>query len=352
MRNISKSTVSATASESVYNESITTLFISGLTGAEVAPIQISSDNVNFANYYEGGSLVQLSAGAASKSLAYPGYYRVSIPNTSATASVSAVKPEWANIIDRQVTTVEPPTPWMPSDLSANLLLWLDAEDQDTIVQVSGKISQWSDKSGFGRHVTQNSAALRPTYSSSTYGSCISYDGNNQLEIPAAAIGAISPETFVIVGLCNGGTPGVANRYIIYNGRVSSTTGVGQHVMFNSNDKLYMYDAYDSNTAKYVDSQAVNVSQDSIFSFYHDGTNLIKRQYGTQFDSDVTSGTYNVAIAILNLIGRPPLDGVIYSFIVAKYTSDLDVQKLEGYICHRYGAQALLDSSHPYRNEAP
>ena len=111
MRQISNNTKSATVSDSVYNESTATLFISGLTGAEVAPIQISGDNVNFVNYYEGGSLVQFSAGAASKSVTYPGYYRVSVPNTSATASVSVVKPEWANIVDRHGT-------WGPSKLHA------------------------------------------------------------------------------------------------------------------------------------------------------------------------------------------------------------------------------------------
>ena len=64
MRKISNDTKSATVSDSIYNESSATLFISGITGAEVAPLQISGDNVNFVNYYEGGSAVQLSAGAA------------------------------------------------------------------------------------------------------------------------------------------------------------------------------------------------------------------------------------------------------------------------------------------------
>ena len=198
MRKISNDTQVATVSDSIYNESTATLFISGLTGAEVAPVQVSGDNVNFVNYYEGGSAIQLSATITTKSLSYPGYYRVSVPNTSATASVSVVKPEWSHIINR-------PGTWAPSKLSTNLLLWLDAKDQDTIVQVSSKISQWSDKSGNARHVTQSNASLRPTYSSSTYGSCLSYAAGNELDIPAGAITALSPETFVIIGLANGGT---------------------------------------------------------------------------------------------------------------------------------------------------
>ena len=345
MRTISNNTLSATVSDSVYNESSATLIISGLTGAEVAPLQISGDNVNFVNYYEGGSLVQLSAGSASKSVTYPGYYRVSVPNTSATASVSVVKPEWANIVDRQGM-------WAPLKLHDNLLLWLDAKDSNSIVQVSSKVSQWNDKSGNARHVTQTSAASRPAYSSSTYGSCVSYAAGNQLNIPAGAITALSPETFVVVGLCNFGTPGTAFRYIYRQGNFNPSTGTGQHIQGYSDNKIYMYDTYNSNSTIYQATSLLNVSQDSVFAMYHDGTNLKKRQYGAQFDTDVTSGTYNPATASINAIGYFGFDGDIYSFIVANYTSDADVQKLEGYICHRYGAQALLDAAHPYRNVAP
>ena len=343
MRTISNNTFSATVSDSVYNESTATVFISGLTEAEVAPIQISGDNVNFVNYYEGGSLVQLSATVTSKSLAYPGYYRVSVPDTSAMASVSVVKPEWANISN---------TTWEPAKLGANLLLWLDAKSPGTIVQVSSKVSQWSDKSGYARHVAQTNASVRPVYSSSTYGACISYAVGNSLHIPDGSIGALSPETFVLVVLCNFGTPGVISRWVYYNGRNNDTAGSGQQVMaFTSND-LYFYSAYDSNSSKYFFNSPLNTSQDSVFSMYHNGTNLIKRNYGVQFDTDATSGTYNTAANVVNSIGYLNFDGKIYSIIVANYTSDADVQRLEGYICHRYGAQALLASNHPYRNVAP
>ena len=269
MRKISNDTKSATVSDSVYNESTATLFISGITGAEVAPIQISGDNVNFVDYYEGGSLVQLSAGAASKVVTYPGYYRVSVPNTSATASVSVVKPEWNHIVDRHGM-------WGPSKLGNNLLLWLDAKRSDSIAQVASKVSQWNDRSGNSRHVTQTNATKRPTYSSSTYGLCLSYTAGNQLDIPTAAVATLSPETFVIVGLANGGTAGVATRWIYYNGKNNAVGGHGQQIMFHSNDTMYMYDAYDSNSNKYISNNPLDVSQNSVFSMYHDGTDIYKK----------------------------------------------------------------------------
>ena len=345
MRKISNDTLSATVSDSVYNKSTATLFISGLTGAEVAPIQISGDNVNFVNYYEGGSLVQLSATVKSKALSYPGYYRVSVPNTSATASVSVVKPEWNNIIDRSGL-------WAPSKLSTNLLLWLDARSPETIVQVDSKVSQWNDRSGDERHVTQTVAGSRPTYSSSTYGSCISYATGTSLNIPTGAITALSPETFVVVGLSNAGTAGGALRHIYFNGVRNSSTGSGQQIGAYVGDAFTFYSAYDSNSSKYISSSTLLASEDSVFAFYHNGTNLISRLYGAQIASNVTSGTYNPAIQSINAIGYPNFDGKVYSIVVANYTSALDVKRLEGYICHRYGAEALLASDHPYRHVAP
>ena len=50
----------------------------------------------------------------------------------------------------------------PNDL--NPLLWLDSSDPDTITEdESAAISEWKDKSSFGRHITQSEAAQRPVY---------------------------------------------------------------------------------------------------------------------------------------------------------------------------------------------
>ncbi len=59
----------------------------------------------------------------------------------------------------------------PADIDT--LLWLDAKDIGTITESSGLVSQWDDKSGNGRHITQGMGAKQPLY---TTGNSVCFDG--------------------------------------------------------------------------------------------------------------------------------------------------------------------------------
>jgi len=69
----------------------------------------------------------------------------------------------------------------PSDL-LGLELWLDASDASTITSSGSPatVSQWDDKSGNARNVTQGTAANQPTTGSTTQNglNVISFDGSN------------------------------------------------------------------------------------------------------------------------------------------------------------------------------
>lgn len=74
----------------------------------------------------------------------------------------------------------------PLDLAP--ALWLDAADTSTITESGGAVSQWSDKSGNGRHVTQATAANQPTTGSATQNgrNVLSFDGGDRLVASTAA----------------------------------------------------------------------------------------------------------------------------------------------------------------------
>ena len=51
--------------------------------------------------------------------------------------------------------------WTPANGGVPTALWLDADDATTITKDGGNlVSQWNDKSGNARHVTQATAANR------------------------------------------------------------------------------------------------------------------------------------------------------------------------------------------------
>ena len=53
------------------------------------------------------------------------------------------------------------TQWTPADITT--ALWLDAADASTITHSGGTVSQWNDKSGNSRHVSQGVTAQQPTW---------------------------------------------------------------------------------------------------------------------------------------------------------------------------------------------
>jgi hypothetical protein len=80
--------------------------------------------------------------------------------TSCTLRTGASK---TGYIDSNVVTSNPfvMTSFTDPTSIANLLIWYDASDANTITQSGGFASQWNDKSGNGNHAKQTTAAIRP-----------------------------------------------------------------------------------------------------------------------------------------------------------------------------------------------
>lgn len=121
-----------------------------------------------------------------------------------------------------------------------LALWLDASDTSTITESSGAVSQWNDKSGYGRHVSQATSANQPTTNSTSQNglNTLSFDGGGDKMSTAAAWGTFNgptPRTALIVA--KAGTTGY--RWILAFGSESNT------------GRIYMVGTPSSNTNAYV-----------------------------------------------------------------------------------------------------
>ena len=71
--------------------------------------------------------------------------------------------------ERMGAAAAPPAYTSPLDFEA-LAAWYDAADTDTITDAgSGAVSEWNDKSGNSKHLTQGTAGSRPTTGTTTIG---------------------------------------------------------------------------------------------------------------------------------------------------------------------------------------
>jgi hypothetical protein len=98
--------------------------------------------------------------------------------------------------------------FQPSDL-LDLELWLDASDTSTITSSGSPaaVSQWDDKSGNARHVTQGVAANQPTTGSTTQNglNVISFDGSN--DNLRTSNGALQLGTLTVFAVARSGSAG-------------------------------------------------------------------------------------------------------------------------------------------------
>lgn len=118
-------------------------------------------------------------------------------------------------------------PWHLSGLA----MWLDGADAASIaLDGSNNVSQWNDKSGNGRHVTQATSGSRPAYITAGINglNCLSFDGSDDLMVTSGSSTISQPNTtFVVFRPIAGGTnpqlfDGSSARQYIY---FPSTTSV-------------------------------------------------------------------------------------------------------------------------------
>lgn len=107
-----------------------------------------------------------------------------------------------------------------------LLMWLDANAQDTLVTEAGgatavamneAIAQWSDRSGSGRNALQATSENRPVLATSGNARrCVRFDGVNDFLTGTHGAGSNSPHT-VLVAMRTSGLGGGADKSAIIMG---------------------------------------------------------------------------------------------------------------------------------------
>lgn len=230
--------------------------------------------------------------------------------------------------------------WTPLSLPS-LALWLDASDAATITLAGSKISQWNDKSGNGRNVTQGTDAARPTLTSAglnskdvaTFGGSQHMAGSGFTHGGTWSAGVVASQSADGQALFQIGTINEAGA--IYRAasqwrvRPSSATGIASASLNAGADLL---------------SATVSATDANLYVRGTLGTPL------TQASASASNRPFTVGALDASTYR---LNGIIAELVVtAAVLSEANRQKLEGYLAHKWGMAANLPSNHPYKNAAP
>ena len=227
--------------------------------------------------------------------------------------------------------------WTPRDISTSL--WLDADDQGTITESGGSVSQWDDKSGNDNHASQNTGAEQPTTGIRSISglNAIYFNGvNDHFDITDLAPNA---ECYIFA--------------IIEADTSSQNCWIG-----GGSTKIGMWSGntfgFRWSTSTFQVGVNIGASNPSITLMGRNSSNQIffRKDGGSDLVAENNTGTPQLDQVGFRFSGQG-LEGVMGELVVVKGLMGLDdQQRMEGYLVWKWGLQGDLPPTHPYKNNPP
>jgi hypothetical protein len=233
--------------------------------------------------------------------------------------------------------------WTPSEITTSA--WFDASDTDTITDVLGSISQWSDKSGNGNNATQGVGSNQPTTGGSIGGlNAISFDYTSVQYFLTPLEQLTTTSIYVVMDatqkpISNNSCPLSAVTLGFSTGGLYWTV---QQFGTQVNINTVFYTSVVSLSQRFLNGQNITT---------HGFDPSIISHQGTGFSTENQNYTIGNAISALNTTNS--FSGLIGEIIIAPEDHDTETrQKIEGYLAHKWGLTAKLPSNHPYKINPP
>ena len=258
-----------------------------------------------------------------------------------------------------IRAVAPPAggdEWTPAEIST--ALWLDATDAATITEVSGAVSQWDDKSGNARHVSQGTASKRPTLSTLNGLSALDFDGADDWLVTATNQ-TMHAGSWLAFGVAkrDAGATGFGMLFSQHE-NVSTktnaqylratTTGI-ETITFNTSNTAFTASAAGDDEAALVYSASCETG--ALQAFVN----------GTGGSVVAPTGTISTDVSQVSVGARQSSAGAADTYfkgeigeliLVPDTTSSVTRQRIEGYLAHKWGLEGDLPGGHPYKAAPP
>jgi hypothetical protein len=251
--------------------------------------------------------------------------------------------------------------WTPYDLGTSLAVWLDAADTSRITLNGTTVSQWDDKSGNGRHVSQANATQQPAFTANALSNkpVLTFDGvNDTLRRASAGLtGLSSVSMFVVMRYITGGasedialgvgTAGFAGTIrSLYRANGGTTQGWANwakdvQASAFSCDIGGGYHIFAGWNTSLVAGNNIVIARDGLSAVYtNDGGNLALTGDGLGVGELVGSSIRYTNASIAEVVILP---------VAVTVTQQ---QFIEGYLAHKWGLEDNLPVGHPYKSGPP
>ena len=250
--------------------------------------------------------------------------------------------------------------WTPSDLPAGLAGWYKA-DAITGLSDGDPVDSWVDSSGNGNTLTQSTSGAKPTYETAEL---------NSLPIVRFDKDASPGDNLFNADLGGDFEPGTGDFYIAMVAKFPSSGT--QFVMSKADSGVQGLNVYISGSnlifrPHTVGTTTQNIQQNSVVdtSFHTVVCRRLSSTLGSEYDGSAFStddGTkvndgdldnnanFNIASSST---GGLDADMDLAEALIAVGTLSTDnLQRITGYLAHKYGIEGNLPADHPYKSAAP
>lgn len=246
--------------------------------------------------------------------------------------------------------------WTPAQISTDL--WLDANDSSTITLNGSTVSQWNDKSGNDRHVVQASSTSQPTYNATGFNNkpTIDFDGSNDFLKNSSYQPSGALSCFVVFNRDT--TSGIFVNIQRSGGIFEISGGFG-----GGYTNITLTATGNINPALGFDISSGGTNTDIILYVTHDGSGSSASDFSARVNGTdstiVNSGALGYAAETGTSIGARAVQNLAYyngrisEFVLIEgQISQDNLQKIEGYLAHKWGLTNNLPADHPYKSAAP
>jgi hypothetical protein len=238
--------------------------------------------------------------------------------------------------------------WTPNQMPT--VFWYDAADLSTISSSGNQVTQMLDKSGNNYTLTRASGQVGPNTGTRTLNglNVLEWTGNNCLQNISFAYNQASTALNVAM-VVQIDSPAGTQHFVLAG---TSTTATGTRMSLRwLNNSFQVLGGSGGGNIQFLSGVTSPAGQPYLLLPRYNASNSSWRVDGTQTNTgSVGTNAYSILQIGHNEVEAADLNGFIAELVA--FVNPTDQEIIEGYLAWKWGMEANLPLTHPYKNSSP